>query len=99
MTEVNDEPVLLARAPRAVEYLRKLSKHPRPRPMGSHSGAFLRMLGLVDDEVITADKRKLTAAEALAEFGAQWYLSTQFTGKERITARGREELAKLKRQG
>jgi len=90
--------VLLARAPRAVEYLRELSRRPGKRPMGSHSGAFLRTLGLIDDEVKTPDGRRLTAAEAIVAYGENWYLSTQFTGRERITAKGREELAKLKRR-
>jgi hypothetical protein len=35
----------------------------------------------------------MTAGEARDRFGLHWYLSTEFTGKERITKAGRDELA------
>jgi len=88
----------LNRSTKAVAYLRALAKQPAVRPSGSHSGAFLRSLGLTDDEVISEDKKRMTAGEAREKFGESWYLSTQFTGRERVTKRGREELAKLKKQ-
>lgn len=87
---------LLARAPQAAAYLRELAKKPQKRPIGSHSGAFVRNAGLTDDEVKLEDGRRMTAKEAAELLGPGWYESTQFTGRERITARGREELAKLR---
>jgi hypothetical protein len=87
---------ILARAPQATAYLRELAKKPQKRPIGSHSGAFVRNAGLTDDEVKLEDGRKMTAQEAAELLGPGWYESTEFTGRERITQRGREELAKLK---
>ena len=94
--EVKPPPSLLARAQQAAKYLRELALEPAKRPLGSHSGAFLRNLGLTDDEVETKRGKRMTAKEAAAKYGPGWYLSTKFTGRERITPKGREELAKLK---
>ena len=87
---------LLARAPQAAKYLEALAKRPMKRPLGSHSGAFVRNLGLTDDEVETPDHKRMTATEAAEQIGPGWYESVHFTGRERITAQGRAELAKLK---
>jgi hypothetical protein len=97
-TDDSVEVSVLARAPRAAAYLRELARRPKKRPVGSHSGAFLRLHELIDEEVKTADGRRLTAAEAALEFGDAWYTATTFTGRERVTAKGKAELAKLKAQ-
>jgi hypothetical protein len=95
---MNDDTPNLNRATKATAYLRQLAKKPMVRPPGSHSGAFLRAAGLTDDEVMTPDKKRMTAQEARATLGPGWYLSTVFTGRERVTALGRAELAKLKKR-
>lgn len=99
-TDLDDtEESLLARAPKAVDYLRDTIKRPGNRPMGNHSSAFLRRLELIDDEVRTPDNRKITASEAKREYGEQWFDECEFTGRERVTERGKSELAKLRRKG
>jgi acyl-CoA reductase-like NAD-dependent aldehyde dehydrogenase len=91
---LSDPTSLLGRAPKANEYLQRLLKDPDTRPYGgAHSAAFLRQHGLIDDEV-KAGKKLMTAAEAQAEYGPRWYETTVFTGRERVTQLGHEELAK-----
>ncbi|MET0653681.1 MAG: hypothetical protein ABWY63_14315 [Hyphomicrobiaceae bacterium] len=90
------ETPLLARAPRATEYLRRVRTRPVKRPAGSQAAAFLRNHGLLDDEVRTPDKRLICAEEAKREYGSGWYHEVTFTGRERVTERGRVELSKLK---
>jgi hypothetical protein len=82
------------RAPQAVAWLRKLAERPQLKSSAPASAPFIRNLGYSDDEVVDVQGQRMTATEAKRDLGSRWFLSTEFTGYERITEAGRQELAR-----
>jgi hypothetical protein len=81
-------------SPRLHEWLLLLARTPAPRPKGTIVGPTARRHGFTEDE-IELDGRRMGVAEAITLIGKEWFLSTKFTGNERLTPKG---LAALERQ-
>ena len=85
-------------SPKLFAFLKSLEKVPRPRPKGTIVGPAARRAGYTEDEVKVGSER-MTVSEARARLGAEWYLSTQFTGREILTPEGRAALDQHRRAG
>lgn len=79
-------------------FLAALARRPRPRPPGTTIGSAARRAGYTDDEVRVGSEL-ISAQEAKARLGAEWYLSSQFTGRELITEEGRRALDRHRQAG